>query len=71
MKDKKTTDNKKDSIYKQMGFMCGLEIHQRLATQHEKLFCSMHYKNTWQVNKASIASVTRYQRAVAGELRNH
>lgn len=35
---KKIKEEKGDP-YKAMGFMCGLEIHQRLATR-QKLFCS-------------------------------
>jgi glutamyl-tRNA(Gln) amidotransferase subunit E len=50
--------------YKKIGFMCGLEIHQRLATER-KLFCacsaSMH-------EHAPVGRIERRQRAVAGEL---
>jgi glutamyl-tRNA(Gln) amidotransferase subunit E len=51
--------------YKEMGFMCGLEIHQRLATS-EKLFCSCPANA--DEGELIDAKVTRYQRAVAGEL---
>ena len=52
--------------YKSIGFMCGLEIHQRLATE-EKLFCSCS-TNILDKSAKPNATVTRYQRAVAGEL---
>ncbi|MDE1855448.1 MAG: Glu-tRNA(Gln) amidotransferase subunit GatE [Candidatus Micrarchaeota archaeon] len=53
-----------DLDYKKLGFMCGLEIHQRLATEH-KLFCSC---DAQLPNDVSIAEIDRRQRAVAGEL---
>ncbi|HIH50561.1 MAG: Glu-tRNA(Gln) amidotransferase subunit GatE [Candidatus Micrarchaeaceae archaeon] len=52
--------------YKAMGFMCGLEIHQRLATRH-KLFCSCP-TNVLDKSIKPEANIERYQRAVAGEL---
>jgi len=51
--------------YRKIGFMCGLEIHQRLATE-EKLFCSCHTEIKDKGHE--IATVQRRQRAVAGEL---
>ncbi len=50
--------------YSKLGFKCGIEIHQRLATR-EKLFCSCDAQLTDDI---SIAEVARMQRAVAGEL---
>ena len=52
-----------EDIYKEIGFKCGLEIHQRLDTK-EKLFCSCSTSENSEV----IGSVSRMQRAVAGEL---
>lgn len=54
-----------DDIYKRMGFMCGIEIHQRLATKH-KLFCSCTAEIS--AKEHEIGRVRRRQRAVAGEL---
>ena len=53
-----------DGYYKEIGFMCGLEIHQRLDTD-EKLFCSCSTKHE---EKSLSSAITRRQRAVAGEL---
>ncbi|HUC39150.1 MAG TPA: Glu-tRNA(Gln) amidotransferase subunit GatE [Candidatus Acidoferrum sp.] len=53
-------------FYKSIGFKCGLEIHQRLATP-SKLFCACPTNIIESKNKRE-GSVTRYQRAIAGEL---
>ena len=53
-----------NGYYKKLGFKCGLEIHQRLATRH-KLFCNC---NAMLEEDAKTGSVRRKQRAVAGEL---
>ncbi len=50
--------------YKSIGFRCGLEIHQRLSTEH-KLFCEC---STDSSGDRVIGSVERRQRAVVGEL---
>lgn len=50
--------------YKSIGFRCGLEIHQRLATEH-KLFCEC---STDSAGDIAVGSVERKQRAVVGEL---
>ena len=54
-----------EEYYRSIGFMCGLEIHQRLATD-EKLFCSCHTEIADKGHE--IAVINRRQRAVAGEL---
>ena len=51
-----------DLDFEKLGFLCGLEIHQRLATEH-KLFCQC---DAQLLNDISIAEVDRRQRAVAG-----
>jgi glutamyl-tRNA(Gln) amidotransferase subunit E len=53
-----------NDYYKSIGFMCGLEIHQRLDTD-EKLFCACSTKHE---EKSASATIMRRQRAVAGEL---
>ena len=55
----------KSDRYAQIGFMCGLEIHQRLNTER-KLFCKCKTKLGAEQKETGI--VERYQRAVAGEL---
>lgn len=62
----KETSNDAGDHYKKMGFMCGLEIHQRLATSR-KLFCACG-TNILEKSTKPEASVSRFQRAVAGEL---
>ncbi|MEM3202611.1 MAG: Glu-tRNA(Gln) amidotransferase subunit GatE [Candidatus Micrarchaeaceae archaeon] len=52
-----------DFDYKSLGFKCGLEIHQRLDTK-EKLFC----KCATDESGGELGSISRRQRAVAGEL---
>ncbi len=55
-----------DQEYKDLGFMCGLEVHQRLAT-FRKLFCDCP-TNVVMTNDTGKNSVKRHQRAIAGEL---
>ncbi len=55
---------KNDEFYKNIGFRCGLEIHQRLYTHH-KLFCSC---NAVDISPQLPIKIHRMQRAVAGEL---
>lgn len=50
--------------YNELGFLCGLEIHQRLMTK-EKLFCSCD--TSFNLQKDPYAKIRRSQRAVAGE----
>lgn len=49
--------------YSELGFKCGIEIHQQLATE-EKLFCSCPVD---MEDEAKDAKVERFLQAVAGE----
>jgi len=49
--------------YEELGFKCGIEIHQQLNTE-EKLFCNCPVELE---DEAADANVERYLRAVAGE----
>lgn len=51
--------------YKKIGFMCGLEVHQRLASS-SKLFCACLAEADSEQDYGS--KVERMQRAVAGEM---
>src|SRR5271157_1427359 len=53
-----------EKYYEGIGFVCGLEIHQRLATKC-KLFCSCDASISSDV---SVGEIERMQRAVSGEL---
>ncbi len=57
--------SEEEKRYKDIGFMCGLEIHQRLATA-KKLFCDCPTR--LKESSETMANIARYQRAVAGEL---
>lgn len=50
--------------YKKIGFKCGLEIHNRLATKH-KLFCNCPPRLS---EEKPVKKIKRKLRAVAGEL---
>ena len=50
--------------YEQIGFKCGIEIHNRLATKH-KLFCNCPARLT---DKKPIKVIQRKLRPVAGEM---
>ncbi len=65
MHDKNILNAKGAEYYRGIGFMCGLEIHQRLATD-KKLFCSCTANPV--AGAVPVGGVDRYQRAVAGEL---
>lgn len=56
-----------ETRYKELGFMCGLEIHQRLATA-KKLFCAC--PAAVAESPELLGTLSRFQRAVAGELGN-
>ena len=53
-----------EKYYEGIGFVCGLEIHQRLATR-SKLFCDCDASISSDV---SVGEISRMQRAVSGEL---